>query len=169
MQTQSAHSNAPSRSKVTWWLGFACARSCSFQMRSSRVFSVARTSGSACLRRRYWLSRAPGEPAGAGRWVRTLLGIQHATARIARGDLEIRLPTTRTDEIGDLIRGINSMAQGLERLESARRRWIAEISQELRTLLTVLRGELDVLTEGIRPLNLEGPMVVLDAGGIPAP
>jgi two-component system sensor histidine kinase BaeS len=68
-----------------------------------------------------------------------------------------------------LIRGINSMAQGLERLESARRRWIAEISQELRTLLTVLRGELDVLTEGIRPLNLEGPMVVLDAGGIPAP
>jgi two-component system sensor histidine kinase BaeS len=91
----------------------------------------------------------------AGRWVRPLLGIQGATARIARGELATRLPTTRTDEIGDLIRDINSMAEGLERLESARRRWIAEISHELRTPLTVLRGEIDALTEGIRPLNHE--------------
>jgi two-component system sensor histidine kinase BaeS len=91
----------------------------------------------------------------AGRWVRPLLGIQDATARIARGELAIRVPTRRTDEIGDLIRDINSMAEGLERLESARRRWIAEISHELRTPLTVLRGEIDALAEGIRPLNLE--------------
>jgi len=90
----------------------------------------------------------------AGRWVRPLLGIQDATARIARGELAIRLPTRRTDEIGDLIRDINSMAEGLERLESARRRWIAEISHELRTPLTVLRGEIDALADGIRPLNL---------------
>lgn len=91
----------------------------------------------------------------AGRWVRPLLGIQEATARIARGELTIRLPTTRTDEIGDLIRNINSMAEGLEHLETARRRWIAEISHELRTPLTVLRGEIDALAEGIRPLTLE--------------
>jgi two-component system sensor histidine kinase BaeS len=91
----------------------------------------------------------------AGRWVRPLLGIQGATARIARGELATRLPTTRTDEIGDLIRDINSMAEGLEHLESARRRWIAEISHELRTPLTVLRGEIDALAEGVRPLNRE--------------
>jgi two-component system sensor histidine kinase BaeS len=54
-----------------------------------------------------------------------------------------------------LIRDINSMAEGLEGLESARRRWIAEISHELRTPLTVLRGEIDALAEGIRPLNVE--------------
>jgi two-component system sensor histidine kinase BaeS len=91
----------------------------------------------------------------AGRWVRPLLGIQDATARIARGEFAIRLPTRRNDEIGDLIGDINSMAKGLDRLESARRRWIAEISHELRTPLTVLRGEIDALAEGIRPLNLE--------------
>jgi two-component system sensor histidine kinase BaeS len=89
----------------------------------------------------------------AGRWVRPLLDIQRATARIARGELATRLPTMRTDEIGDLIRDINSMAAGLESLESARRRWIAEISHELRTPLTVLRGEIDALAEGVRPLN----------------
>ncbi len=89
----------------------------------------------------------------AGRWVRPLLGIQDATARIAHGELATRLSTTRTDEIGDLMRNINSMAEGLQHLEGARRRWIAEISHELRTPLTVLRGEIDALTEGIRPLN----------------
>jgi len=90
----------------------------------------------------------------AGRWARPLLDIQHATARIARGELATRLSTTRSDEIGDLVRNINSMAEGLQRLEGARRRWIAEISHELRTPLTVLRGELDALTEGVRPLSL---------------
>jgi two-component system sensor histidine kinase BaeS len=91
----------------------------------------------------------------AGRWARPLLGIQGATARIARGELATRLPATRTDEIGDLIRDINSMAEGLQHLESARRRWIAEISHELRTPLTVLRGEIDALAEGVRPLDRE--------------
>ncbi len=89
----------------------------------------------------------------AGRWVRPLLGIQAATARIAHGELATRLATTRSDEIGDLIRNVNAMAEGLQTLEGARRRWVAEISHELRTPLTVLRGELDALTEGVRPLN----------------
>jgi len=94
----------------------------------------------------------------AGRWVRPLLAIQGAAASIARGELATRLPTTRTDEIGDLIRNVNSMAEGLQHLESARRRWIAEISHELRTPLTVLRGEIDALADGIRPLNLEAAL-----------
>jgi two-component system sensor histidine kinase BaeS len=94
----------------------------------------------------------------AGRWARPLLGIQDATAKIAHGELATRLATTRTDEIGDLVRNINSMAEGLQRLEGARRRWIAEISHELRTPLTVLRGELDALTEGVRPLSPEAAL-----------
>jgi len=91
----------------------------------------------------------------SGRWIRPLLAIQDATARIARGELTMRLPATRGDEIGDLMRNVNSMAEGLERLEGARRRWIAEISHELRTPLTVLRGEIDALAEGVRPLTQE--------------
>ncbi len=94
----------------------------------------------------------------AGRWAKHLLGIQDATARIAHGELATRLSTTRNDEIGDLVRNINSMAEGLQRLEGARRRWIAEISHELRTPLTVLRGELDALAEGVRPLTHEAAL-----------
>lgn len=94
----------------------------------------------------------------ARRWARPLQAVQEATARIARGELEVRLQgrdqgVGRSDEIGDLARNVNSMAEGLQRLESTRRRWLAEISHELRTPLTVLRGEIEALVDGVRPLR----------------
>jgi len=89
----------------------------------------------------------------ARRWVRPLRAVQQATDRIARGDLAFRLPETRSDEIGDVMRNINRMAQGLTQLEAARRRWVADISHELRTPLAVLRGEIEALVDGVRPLQ----------------
>lgn len=97
----------------------------------------------------WWLAR---------RWVRPLLTVQSATQRIARGELDVRLEAgdpDRQDEIGDLVRNVNQMAEGLQRLESARRRWLADMSHELRTPLAVLRGEIEALVDGIRPLRTE--------------
>jgi two-component system, OmpR family, sensor histidine kinase BaeS len=96
----------------------------------------------------------------ARRWARPLLAVQDATARIAQGELNVRIDTgargsSRSDEIGDVVRNINQMADGLQRLESGRRRWVANISHELRTPLAVLRGEIDALIDGIRPLRAE--------------
>jgi two-component system sensor histidine kinase BaeS len=91
----------------------------------------------------------------ASRWVRPLLEVQEATGRIARGEFGYRLDAVRTDEIGDVMRNINDMAQGLAQLESARRRWIADMSHELRTPLAVLRGEIEALVDGVRPLTAE--------------
>lgn len=92
----------------------------------------------------WWLAR---------RWVRPLVAIQHATSRIARGELDVRLHIERSDEIGDVVRNINRMAEGLKGLEGARRRWVADISHELRTPLAVLRGEIEALVDGVRPLQ----------------
>jgi two-component system sensor histidine kinase BaeS len=96
----------------------------------------------------------------SGRWVRPLLAVQQATARIARGELDVRLADAGADEIGDVVRNINRMTEGLQRLESARRRWIAEISHELRTPLAVLRGEIEALIDGVRTMQA-GSMVSL--------
>ena len=41
----------------------------------------------------------------------------------------------------------------LQRMEGARRRWIADMSHELRTPLTGLRGEIEALADGVRPLT----------------
>ncbi len=92
----------------------------------------------------WWLAR---------RWAAPLLAVQDATARIARGELSVRLAAGGSDEIGDVVRNVNIMAEGLQRLEGARRRWIADISHELRTPLAVLRGEVEALLDGVRPLD----------------
>lgn len=85
----------------------------------------------------------------SGRWVRPLIDIQTATEQIAQGAFDTRLNTNRTDEIGDAMRNVNRMAEGLQHLETSRRRWIADMSHELRTPLTVLRGEVDALIDGV--------------------
>ena len=51
------------------------------------------------------------------------------------------------------MRNINAMAQALAQLDAQRRRWIADISHELRTPLAVLRGEIEALVDGVRPLQ----------------
>ena len=89
----------------------------------------------------------------ARRWAKPLRDVQDATARIAHGELGVRVPSTRSDEIGDLARNVNLMAQSLQRMESARRRWIADMSHELRTPLAGLRGEVEALVDGVRPFT----------------
>ena len=89
----------------------------------------------------------------ARQWVRPLVAVQAATARIAKGELGVRLPDERSDEIGDVVRNVNRMAESLQRMEGARRRWLADLSHELRTPLTVLRGDIEALVDGVRPLS----------------
>ena len=85
----------------------------------------------------------------ANHWVRPLIEIQGATERIAQGAFDTRLATRRADEMGDAMRNINRMAEGLQKLEASRRQWIADMSHELRTPLTVLRGEIEALIDGV--------------------
>ncbi|MCE4536838.1 ATP-binding protein [Pelomonas sp. P7] len=90
------------------------------------------------------------------RWARPLAEAQSAARRIAAGEFGVRLPAPRAggaSEIDALHGDINAMADALSRLESSRQRWIAELSHELRTPLAVLRGEVEALVDGIRPLD----------------
>jgi two-component system sensor histidine kinase BaeS len=76
-----------------------------------------------------------------------------ATTAIARGDFSARVAPGGGVEVAALGGNVNLMAASLERLDSARRRWLAEVSHELRTPLAVIRGELDALEDGVRPLS----------------
>jgi two-component system sensor histidine kinase BaeS len=92
-------------------------------------------------------------PFVARRWSRPLGEISRATGRIAKGEFEVRLPDARADEIGTLMKNVNGMAQSLSKMDAARKRWIAEIAHELRTPLAVLRGEIEALQDGVRPID----------------
>jgi len=86
---------------------------------------------------------------------RPLKRITAVAKALAVGRYHVRLPVESGDELGQLARNFNEMATALEQSEQARRRWIADISHELRTPLAVLRGELEALQDGIRPLTRE--------------
>ena len=85
------------------------------------------------------------------RWVNRVEAVRKAASDIAQGRLHTRLPDPGGDELADLARSMNAMAQSLQALEASRRRWMAEMSHELRTPLAVLQGELEAIQDGVRP------------------
>jgi len=74
-------------------------------------------------------------------------------AALTSGRFQTRTEISRRDELAELARGFNKLAQTLEQNETLRRRWVADVAHELRTPLTILTGEIDALGEGIRPWN----------------
>ena len=60
-------------------------------------------------------------------------------ARFGHGDLSARIQTVRPDEIGQLGRSFNQMAERLERLIVSERRLLGDISHELRSPLARLK------------------------------
>ena len=87
-----------------------------------------------------------------GRRTRALAG---ATLRLTEGDYHTRLPERGKDELSRLARDFNVLAATLEASREARARWVSDTAHELRTPLAVLRGEIEAMQDGIRPLNQE--------------
>lgn len=76
---------------------------------------------------------------------RPLVVMEHATRKIAAGELETRLAFKRDDEIGALSDSINHLAIELQRYRDNRQELFANISHELRTPITYLEGYTEVL------------------------
>jgi two-component system sensor histidine kinase BaeS len=89
------------------------------------------------------------------RLLRPVQAIAHGAHHLARGRFDTRVRVLSRDEIGALAEDFNHLAATLEANEGARRRWIADVSHELRTPLAVLRGEIEALQDGIRPLGAQ--------------
>ncbi len=84
---------------------------------------------------------------------RRILGPIEALTNVARrmqnGDLTERVEVQSQDEIGELARAFNAMADGLARTEQLRRNMVSDIAHELRTPLTNLRCQLEALQDGL--------------------
>ncbi|MDF2719793.1 MAG: two-component sensor histidine kinase [Paenibacillus sp.] len=90
---------------------------------------------------------------GMGTAVRTL---RKAAGSIAEGQYEARIAMRRSDELGDLARDFNAMADQLQQssekltlAETNRRQFLSDVSHELRTPLTSVRGIVEALKTGI--------------------
>jgi signal transduction histidine kinase len=68
---------------------------------------------------------------------------------LAGGKLETRVDVRGHDEVAELGRAFNSMAEALERNERARRNMVSDIAHELRTPLTSIRVQIEAVQDGV--------------------
>jgi len=68
---------------------------------------------------------------------------------------DTRIEVRSNDELGQLSRDFNHMADTLERYERLRRQWITDLSHELRTPLSALLAEIDAVLDGVRDMRRE--------------
>jgi signal transduction histidine kinase len=90
------------------------------------------------------------------RWlVRPLQQLAKAAYAFGEGDLRARSGLLRTDEVGDVGRAFDRMAERVERLLHAEKELLANVSHELRTPLARIRVALDLAQEGDAPAAKE--------------
>ena len=82
--------------------------------------------------------------------------IRDTTTELAKGNYEVTTQVKQSDEIGELAKSIDKLALQLdksskesERFEKMRQNFIANISHELRTPITVIRGSIEAICDGI--------------------
>ena len=91
----------------------------------------------------------------ARRLVRPVKELTRATRELSAGNYNTRSERYGNDELGELAGNFNILAETLKRNETARQQWIADISHELRTPISILRGEIEALQDGVREYSGE--------------
>lgn len=86
--------------------------------------------------------------------VAPVLQIKQGVVRLASGDYSSRLSVERDDELGTLMSDLDRLAVTLEQNRNSRKRWLADISHELRTPVTILAGEIEAIKDGLRPMDM---------------
>jgi len=81
--------------------------------------------------------------------------LSQAAHQLISGDYSSRVTVTTKDEIGDLARDFNTLAEKLHKNEAQRKLWVSDIAHELRTPLNTLRGEIEAVQDGIRKPDME--------------
>lgn len=74
---------------------------------------------------------------------------------LASGDYSQTIPVTSQDEIGQLCNSFNQLSEALAANQQSRALWVADISHEMRTPLSVLKVQIEAMQDGIRPANYE--------------
>lgn len=72
-----------------------------------------------------------------------------AVEQIAKGNFDVNIKTGGKDEVGELSKSFNLMAESLRREEKLRKHLMSNIAHELRTPLTIMKTHLEAIEDGI--------------------
>lgn len=83
-----------------------------------------------------------------GRMTKPISEMNSIVRRFSKGDFDARVKIAGTDEVAQLGKSFNNMADEINTLEAARRSFVANVSHELRSPLTSMRGFLEAMQDG---------------------
>lgn len=97
------------------------------------------------------------------RWlISPLTGLSRSAKKLAAGEYDVRIEHKSDDELGELCRNFNELANTLSANEGARKQWVADISHEMRTPLAVVKAQIEAMQDGIRATNQENLNILKD-------
>jgi len=142
-----------SNGAVAGWLGFTMIKDIALpaeeafisQLRNNLLIGLALGLAVAALVA-WLLARHLSQPVNA---------VARGIRALAAGDFNQRLNMRGSDEIAKLGDDVNRLSSALSEHETARKRWMSDMAHELRTPLSIISGELEAMSDGVRPLNRE--------------
>jgi len=100
---------------------------------------------------------------GMRRMTRPMDRVIDATRRIEAGDYSATVPEWGPRELRSVARAFNSMAARLKTIDEQRRSFLADVTHELRTPLSVIRGQAEAIADGVYPGDTAHLAPILDA------
>ena len=96
------------------------------------------------------------------RLLRPIDELRVAARRMAAGDYGARVPVPAETELASLANDVNELGQHLATTEQRRNQLLGEVTHELRTPITVIRGQTENLIDGVVTPSLEVYAAIAD-------
>ncbi|MGH7763292.1 MAG: HAMP domain-containing sensor histidine kinase, partial [Candidatus Dormibacteraceae bacterium] len=100
---------------------------------------------------------------GMRRVSRPVANLTEASRRIEQGDYSAQVPESGPADVRSVARAFNSMSSRLKTVDERRRSFLADVTHELRTPLSVIRGQAEGIIDGVYPGDVEHIVPILDA------
>lgn len=94
--------------------------------------------------------------------VAPIFKVNEGTTQLIQGNFSTRVERASNDELGVLTDNINVLAQTLEKNKTERSKWMSDVAHELKTPLTVVRGQLNAIQDGIFKADEKRLQVMID-------
>ena len=86
-----------------------------------------------------------------------------AARRIESGDYSAQVPEWGPADMRSVARAFNSMSARLKTVDEQRRSFLADVTHELRTPLSVIRGQAEAIADGVYPADAAHLAPIMDA------
>ncbi|HET6310285.1 MAG TPA: HAMP domain-containing sensor histidine kinase [Candidatus Nitrosotalea sp.] len=100
---------------------------------------------------------------GFRRMTRPVGSLVEAAGRIESGDYSAQVPETGPPDMRSVARAFNAMSARLKASDQQRRSFLADVAHELRTPLSVIRGQAEAIADGVYPGDAAHLAPILDA------